>query len=1476
MLMVAVAFVASAVETLLAFSQSGLVDIFVISLSLQTIAIVAALLLHAREQIVNRVASTVLLLFWFATVLVSLMRLRTSVTTGLAAENSPTIAATVAYMTSSLVTLVLECQPKPRSLFRSLLGEDYEDGSEYFADCPEERAHFFSRLTFSWMTPLLEKGYRDPLQFEDIWDLATEYRPDVVTDRFQQNWQRELSSTRPSLLRATIRTYREPWIIGGILKLVRDLISFLNPILLSRLIGFVSKYGTPEAQPVEYGYFYVISMFVVASLQTLTLEQHWYQNMRIKSMMMSGYSTAIYRKTLILSNDSRQKYNTGGIVTHMSVDSYRILDFVGNYSHNMWSAPLQIVLALFLLYRTIGWSMLAGVAVMLVSIPASTHLSRIMRKMNKLLMGHRDKRMKMMDEVLSGIKIIKLYAWESSFIRRISDVRNRLELATIKRYGFLQAIFSFVMTLVPFAVSFSTFGLYSLADGVSHGPLTPQLVFVSLTLFNMLRTPLTQCSTIIPRLNEAIVSFHRIYSFLTAGEIDFAAIEHAPYDRESLSVSHDNVLVNVKQGSFKWLSTDEHPALSNVNLKCRRTELVAVIGRVGSGKSSLMSAILGDMVKCSGKVTICGKVAYVPQQPWIMNATLRDNILFGHRFDQEFYDRVIDACALGPDLEMLPGGDLTEIGEKGINLSGGQKARVSLARAVYSRADVYILDDPLSAVDAHVGKHIFTQVLGSRGLLKTRARILVTNAVQYLASAEQVVMLRDGAIVDQGSFYQVMERGGEIYDFVHRFVKNSPEFGLGSRSGSFSGINRLRSGSDGSNPDSSISTIDSTKESDGNSNVTRNTQDDIFLPPGVESRRRLSQRTLGRASIGSIRSPLSRNASAVSTPTTDSTPSRTMSIELNRQGSVEWNIYRIYIHACGLRNVGVFVAVLVLASVLNILANMWLMHWASSGSKLDILGQFVQLTRDSIVYYLAVYGLLGLFGAMLSLLQSYYLWAKCSVRASAKVHDNLLLGVLRSPMSFFDVTPLGRILNRFSSDVRGCDESLPQSTSSMINSMVSVVSAFVVIAFTTPLMLAFMFPLVFVYRYLQRRYFFSIRELRRLELASKSPTFSHFQETIGGVSTIRAYCQQARFVAENEHRLESYIRIYYAYLGLIRWLSLRLEFLGNFVMLGTTLLSVCMLHYYGYGNAGLVGISVAYALDIISSVNWCARSYTDVENMMIQLERMTEYSKLTPEAPAVIEENRPRESWPEHGSVEFVNYSTRYREDLDLVLRGVSFKVLPKQKVGIVGRTGAGKSSLTLALFRIIEAAGGQILIDGQDISQFGLRDVRSKLSIIPQDPVLFAGTIRRNLDPFGDYSDAEIWNALNHAHLSETIRTKGSGLESEVTQGGDNFSVGQRQLICLARALLKRAKVLVLDEATAAIDNSTDAIIQETIRSEFKECTVLTIAHRLNTVMDSDMILVVDDGIVAEYDTPKSLLKNKDSLFSRLVEEAAGVSSST
>ncbi|KAJ2081996.1 hypothetical protein H4R24_001912 [Coemansia sp. RSA 988] len=1126
---------------------------------------------------------------------------------------------------------------------------------------------------------------------------------------------------------------------------------------------------------------------------------------------------------MALSNSSRQKHNIGSIVTHMSVDAQRVSSFIAHYTSLMLVIPIRIFLVLYMLYKTLGWSAFAGVLVLIISFPVTAHISKKVSSTDKKQMGYRDERIKLMDEVLSGIKIIKLYAWESSFIKRVDKIRNSLELAALRKTGVFGAILQFVNMLSPYIVSVMTFAIYSLADNKSHGPLTSQLVFVTLMLLKMLKGPLEIVSSLLPMCINSLVSYRRLCDFMLADEIDFTDIDKIPYDRDSKNASVDDTLVRIENGTFKWLPTDE-PALEDINIQCKRNELVAVIGKVGCGKSSLVSAILGDMIKCTGNVSVYGTVAYVPQQAWILNATLRDNILFGSHYDEEFYNRVIDACALQQDMDVLPSGDMTEIGEKGINLSGGQKMRVSLARAVYARADVYILDNPLAAVDPHVSKYIFTHVLGPNGLLQSRARILVTNAVQYLNYADSISMIQNGRIIEQGTFARVMENKGDIHEFIHKYVCNKQlsESSTSSSSGSI--------------------------------------QNDSYSP----------KRSIGPANTAIVSRALFQERLASSQSNSEEEVGRTTTNEVSQKGKVRTSVYNSYVKACGVRNVVLFFTVLILATVADTITNLWLKKWASESDKAGTMKFLPQNAADHAFYYLTIYGSLGLLYTAIGTIKSLVMWTMCSIQASKKIHNKMLGGVMRSPMSFFDVTPMGRIINRFSSDLEKCDEELPRSVSNIADNLTELIAAGAIIGYTTPLTLVLAIPLFFFNRNTQRQYLSSSRELKRLESTTRSPIIAQLQESINGVSSIRAYGQQSRFLIENEEHLAINIKVNYNFWFVNRWLAMRLDAVGNLIVFSTSLFAVMSVHFYGSGDAALVGLAVTYAFNLIFSINWVVRDYTSMENAMTHLERIIEFTELPSEADNIIDDRRPENSWPEQGMVEFKNYSTRYRDGLDLVLKDLSFRVLPRQKIGIVGRTGAGKSSLTLALFRIIESAGGQILLDGEDISKYGLFDVRSKLSVIPQDAVLFAGTVRENLDPFNKYCDQEIWRVLEQAHLADYIRSKDERLEFVVSQNGENFSVGQRQLICLARALLKQAKVLVLDEATAAIDIATDELIQQTIRTEFKNCTVLTIAHRLNTIIDNDMVLVIDGGRLAEYDTPQNLLAKKDSLFAKFAENTA------
>ncbi|KAJ2794766.1 hypothetical protein H4R20_006118, partial [Coemansia guatemalensis] len=655
--------------------------------------------------------------------------------------------------------------------------------------------------------------------------------------------------------------------------------------------------------------------------------------------------------------------------------------------------------------------------------------------------------------------------------------------------------------------------------------------------------------------------------------------------------------------------------------------------------------------------------------------------------------------------------------------------RVSLARAVYSRADVYVLDDPLAAVDAHVSKHLFTHVLGPQGMLQSRARILVTNAVQYLKSVDNIVMLHDGKIIEQGSFAQAMDNQDDIFEFIHRHVGDS-------------------------------------QASTGSSNTSSDTE---CAESNLDKAERCNT-AAGRAVESSDPdvsggSDVQHNRDAVQDGVAGQTEDagRIITTEHRREDKVEWSTYNTYVNACGKGNVNMLYIGFVLAVAGDVCANLWLRYWSSSSA--DASEDSTASSTHSPLYYLYIYGGIGLLGAAMNLLKALVLWTRCSVRASTEVHQNMLNGVMRSPMSFFDTTPTGRILNRFSSDVESCDQRLSSEVTDLMELVGLIASALAIIGITMPRLLIITPLLAIGSRYYQKQYISSSREIRRLDSTTRSPIFAHFHETAAGITTIRAYNQQSRFITENEYRIGQHIRVDNASLLLNQWLAMRLETIGNLIMLGAALNTVATMHRSGTGDGSLIGVVISSTFVMAGAFNWLMRTFSDIEVCMTHLERAVEYGNLPSEAANIIEDCRPKEVWPEQGVVEFKNYSTRYREGLDLVLKDLSFRVAPRQKVGIVGRTGAGKSSLTLALFRIIEAAGGQILLDGEDISQYGLLDVRSKLSIIPQDPVLFAGTVRENLDPFGSYSDQDIWRALEQAHLAEYIRGKDERLEFMVAQ---------------------------------------------------------------------------------------------------------------
>uniref|UniRef100_A0A4W5KXZ1 ATP-binding cassette, sub-family C (CFTR/MRP), member 2 n=2 Tax=Hucho hucho TaxID=62062 RepID=A0A4W5KXZ1_9TELE len=1168
------------------------------------------------------------------------------------------------------------------------------------------------------------------------------------------------------------------------------------------------------------GYMYAVLLILVAVFQSLFLQQYFQRCFVLGMKVRTAIMAAVYKKALVVSNDARKESTFGETVNLMSADAQRFNDVI-NFIHLLWSCPLQIALAIAFLWIELGPAVLAGLAVMVLMVPINGLLANMSKNVQIENMRYKDKRMKIMNEMLNGIKILKLYAWEPSFQNQVMGIREQ-ELGVMRKFAYLSSVSTFIFSCAPALVSLATFAVFVAVD--SENVLDAGKAFTSISLFNILRFPLAFLPMLIAAMVQTSVSKTRLEKFLGGDDLDTNIVRHDP---------SFNTAVSVCNGTFAW-EKDAEPVLKNVSLEIKPGKLVAVVGVVGSGKSSLISAMLGEMHSAKGFVNVQGSVALVPQQAWIQNATLRDNILFGYPLEDSRFQATLEACALGPDLELLPGGDQTEIGEKGINLSGGQKQRVSLARAAYSQADVYLLDDPLSAVDSHVGKHLFEEVVGPTGILKDKTRILVTHGVSFLPYVDEIVVLKEGCVSEVGSYQSLKDRKGAFSEFLDTYAKEE-------------GKQHTDPTSDGEEvglvPDLQDHQADTPPE------------DIVSMTLKRESSIRRSQRN------GSVRLRKNSSLKKPKPPADDETKKgqRLIEKETMETGQVKFSVYLQYLRAMGWGYATMFFLVYFIQNVAFIGQNLWLSDWTNDAE--DYYNKtYPNWKRDTRI---GVFGALGVAQGLFVFMGTLLL-ANGSINASRILHTRLLNNILRVPMMFFDTTPSGRVVNRFAKDIFTVDEAIPQSFRSWIMCFLGVLGTLFVICLATPIFTAIIIPLAVVYYFVQRFYVASSRQLRRLDSVSRSPIYSHFGETVSGLSVIRAYGHQDRFLKHNEKVIDENLKSVYPWIISNRWLAIRLEFLGNLVVFFSALLAVIARDSL---DSGLVGLSISYALNVTQTLNWLVRMTSELETNIVAVERVNEYTEIENEADWV-SEMRPPEKWPEAGRLRFENFKVRYRPELDLVLHGITCDIDSTEKIGIVGRTGAGKSSLTNCLFRIIEAAEGRILIDGTDIATLGLHDLRSRLTIIPQDPVLFSGTLRMNLDPFETFSDEEIWRVLELSHLKEYVGGLQEGLTHGVSEGGENLSIGQRQLLCLARALLRKSRILILDEATAAVDLETDNLIQKTIRREFSHCTVLTIAHRLHSILDSSRVMVLDAGKIVEFDSPSTLF-NKQGHFYSMARDA-------
>uniref|UniRef100_A0A6P4DXN6 Probable multidrug resistance-associated protein lethal(2)03659 n=1 Tax=Drosophila rhopaloa TaxID=1041015 RepID=A0A6P4DXN6_DRORH len=1150
------------------------------------------------------------------------------------------------------------------------------------------------------------------------------------------------------------------------------------------------------------GYFYAGLLTLSIALSVMIITPAMFDVHHVCFKMRVAMSSMIYRKALRLSKRALGDTMSGHVVNLISNDVSRLDDGIF-YLHYLLVGPLEALLVTYLMYQKIGIAAVFGVIFMVLFIPLQMYLGTKTSELQLKASERTDNRMRMVNEIISGIQVLKMYAWERPFEKMVAFARQK-EVNAIRQGQYIKG-FRFASRVILPRISI----FLSLVGYVILGQfLTPEVAFLITAFYNILQASMTIFfSMAIIQTAQILASIDRVQKFMQSEEVNETDKgEKLPKysviaEEESILPPSPSVIyqetslpkpgISITGLRAKWDRDSHDNTLSGVSLQIQPGTIVAVMGPTGSGKSSLIQAILGELKADAGQIKVNGSMSYAPQEPWLFSGTVRQNILFGQPMDHQRYAKVVENCALTRDFELLPLKDKTMVGERGASLSGGQRARISLARAVYREASIYLLDDPLSAVDPHVARHLFEQCV--RGFLRGSTVVLVTHQLQFLQHADQIVILEKGQVSAVGTYESLLKTD---IDFVAILEEADKEDDHEKE--------RPCSDSNGKSPNE----------------VRRN-------------------------SAKSVQSKINK--------------------ESQQSGNISLALYRKYFQAGG----GLFAFLLmvtcsVLAQVVVSLGDYFLIYWVDKKHNVAVLGE--PQNMDSEIKDVNIFTLIIILSIIMTLSSSILLY-NIAKKASIRLHNTIFNRITRAPMYFFSLNELGSILNRFSKDMSQVDETLPHVIIDVTQIFLWLAGIISLVAIVNPVLLAPTFILGIIFYQLRNFYLKTSRDLKRIEAITRSPVYSHLAASLTGLSTIRAFEAQRILEAEFDNYQDMHS-------------SARFMFISTSNAFGYWMDCLCVIYIgiitisffiFPPDNGGAVGLAITQATGLMGMVQWGMRQSAELENTITAVERVVEYEGIEPEgALESPDEKKPPKSWPEQGKIEFDELSLRYLPDpkAETVLKSLSFVIKPKEKVGIVGRTGAGKSSLINALFRL-SFNDGTVLIDKRDTSEMGLHDLRSKISIIPQEPVLFSGTMRHNLDPFDEYSDEKLWHSLEEVKMKDVVANLATGLETKVTEGGTNFSVGQRQLVCLARAILRENRILVMDEATANVDPQTDSLIQATIRNKFKECTVLTIAHRLHSIMDSDKVLVMDAGRAVEFGSPYELLTVADSkVFHGMVKQ--------
>nr|XP_040024096.1 ATP-binding cassette sub-family C member 8-like isoform X4 [Gasterosteus aculeatus aculeatus] len=1390
--------------------------------------------------------------------------------------------------------------------------------------------NLFSKATYWWMNTFITAAHRRPIDLKVIGKLPIAMR--ALTNYIKLRKAFDDQKGPKLIWQALRKAFGRPLILSITFRFLADLLGFAGPLCISGIVHHISKDNHTIQQPLlgiyfisskeflENAYVLAVLLFFALLLQRTFLQASYYVAIETGINLRGAIQTKIYNKIMRLctSNISMGELTVAQICNLVAIDTNQLMWFFF-LCPNLWAMPVQIVVGVILLYYLLGISALIGATVIAVLAPVQYFVATKLSQTQKSTLEYSSERLKKTNELLRGIKLLKLYAWERIFCDSVEGTRGK-ELTNLKAFAFYTCISIFMNAAIPIAAVLTTFVVHVQIS--EDADLSPAVAFASLSLFHILVTPLFLLSSVVRSTVKALVSVQKLSEFFSSDEIGdeqdprvtltsgssnhnqnrYQAVPsskplpssssssssssslaqhlqplkvvnrkhpprddwknyNSPGDHEGDGPYQDmdqDICFKITSGYFTW--THGPPTLSNVDIKIPFGKLTMIVGQVGCGKSSLLLAALGEMQRVSGvvawnslpnlesegdeslndrdaagdgEIRKRGAVGYASQKPWLLNATLVENITFEMPMIQPRYDAVIEACSLQPDIDILPQGDQTEIGERGIILSGGQKQRISVARALYQQTNVVFLDDPFSALDIHLSDHLMQD--GILKLLREEKRtvVLVTHKLQYLPQADWIIAMKDGTIQTEGTLKNIQKSEPELFEHWKTLMhRQDQEFETETEAASMTDLERKN-----------------LRRAMYSRDVARTEEDEEGGAPEVTCE--MPSAFLFNGAEESVESEDGENLSQV----------------MRHRATIPWHSCGTYLSSAGVLLLTVLLLSQLLKHTLMVAIDYWLAHWTSNviAAKIAATARNCTIVKTCHSWYLSVFSVLCCLGIVLCLASSVAVeWT--GLKVAKELHHDLLNKIILAPMRLFETTPLGSILNRFSTDTNTIDQHIPTTLECLSRSTLLCLSALGVISYVTPVFLIALLPLAVACYFMQKYFRVASRDLQQLEDSTQLPLLCHFSETVEGLTTIRALRYEPRFRQRllqytDANNIASLFRT-----AANRWLEVRMEYIGACVVLVAAVTSISN-SLYNQLTPGLVGLGLTYALLVSNYMNWMVRNLADMEVQLGSVKRINGLLKTEPENyEGLLTVSQVPDCWPKDGEIKIQNLSVRYDAALKPVLKNVNSHIHPGQKVGICGRTGSGKSSFSLALFRMVDMFEGRIIIDGIDIAKLPLQTLRSRLSIILQDPFLFSGAIRFNLDPEMKATDEMLWEALEIAQLKPVVKSLPGGLDAMVTEGGENFSQGQRQLFCLARAFVRRSSILIMDEATASIDMATESILQKVVMTAFADRTVVTIAHRVHTILNADLVIVMKRGIILEYDRPQALLDKEDSVFASFV----------